>query len=105
MTLLGYNLYCDGQQVNTSLITETTYTLTDAADGEYTATAVYSIGESEPSNSVTVSVSTGIAETMSYELRTMNYYDLQGRRIEKPIEGRIYLYNGRKTVYEGHNNY
>ena len=105
LTLLGYNLYCDGQQVNSSLITETSCTLTDAADGEYTVTAVYSIGESEPSNSVTVSVSTGIAETMNFELRTMNYYDLQGRRIEKPVEGRIYLYNGRKTVYKGHNNY
>ncbi len=55
--LLGYNVYRDGDQINTELITSTNYSDTDVIDNEtyvYYVTAVYTLAESEPSNSVTV---------------------------------------------------
>ena len=100
LTLLGYNLYCNGQQVNSSLITETTYTLTNPADGTYTVKAYYDgIGESEASNAVTISDMDGIS-TVNREPFTVNqYYDLQGRSVQHPLDGHIYLVGGRKVLY------
>jgi|GEM_PF-3116875 len=48
----GYNLYRDGAMINTSLITDLTYTDTGLETGfyEYYVTAVYYFGESEPSD-------------------------------------------------------
>lgn len=98
LTLLGYNLYLNGQQLNNSLITETTYTVANAVDGDYTVTAVYSIGESAASNAVDLSGNTGIAAVRA-DRQTGSYYDLLGRRVQQPQEGRVYLYGGRKVVY------
>ena len=39
---------------------------------------------------------TGISQTKNYEPSTMNYYDLQGRRIVKPGKG-LYILNGKKV--------
>jgi fibronectin type 3 domain-containing protein len=53
--LLGFNLYRDGNLINTELIPETEYTDTDVFNGisyEYYVTAVYDDGESEASNIV-----------------------------------------------------
>jgi hypothetical protein len=60
----GYNVYRNGEQVNTSLITETEY-VDEPGTGtwEYHVTAVYYFGESGPSNTQTV-VITGIEESM-----------------------------------------
>ena len=40
---------------------------------------------------------TEIRETMNYELRTMNYFDLQGRHVVKPAKG-VYVQDGKKVV-------
>ena len=40
---------------------------------------------------------TGVHETMNYEFRTMNCYDLQGRRVVTPGKG-LYIYNGKKVT-------
>lgn len=40
---------------------------------------------------------TGISETMNYELRTMNCFDLQGRPVISPKKG-LYIKNGKKHV-------
>ena len=40
---------------------------------------------------------TEIRETMNYELKTMNYFDLQGRHVVKPAKG-VYVQDGKKVV-------
>ena len=56
LTLEGYNIYRDDVQINTDLIEETDYYDTETTAGieyEYYITAVYNVGESAPSNTVT----------------------------------------------------
>ncbi len=54
--LLGYNVYRDAQQINSSTIPDTFYTeqLPPSGTYEYYVTAVYDECESEPSNTVTI---------------------------------------------------
>jgi len=56
----GYNIYRDGMKINTEMITELAYADTMDVGGtyEYYATAVYYFGESGPSNSEFVVVTT-----------------------------------------------
>lgn len=53
---IGYNIYRNNELVNETLITATTYSLSPILNGTYTVNAVYSNGESEASNPVTVKV-------------------------------------------------
>jgi subtilisin family serine protease len=57
--LLGYNVYRDGNKVNTSLVANTYYNDNALAAGtyEYTVTAVYDEGESDPAGPVEAIVS------------------------------------------------
>jgi hypothetical protein len=57
--LLGYNVYRDGQKINSELLTSANYTdtTTDGQGHTYNVTAVYSEGESEFSNSVSIPTS------------------------------------------------
>ena len=61
-TLLGYNVYRDGEKLNAAPVATNSYT--DASAGntqhKYKVTAVYSEGESGYSNEVTVSITDGI---------------------------------------------
>jgi hypothetical protein len=56
--LLGYNIYRDNQQVNTSMVTLTEYSDTGVPGGyhEYFVTAIYTQCESDPSNIATITV-------------------------------------------------
>lgn len=63
LRLMGYNVYRDGEQLNIVELSEPQYTDTTAQEGEtyeYVVTAVYDLGESVPSDPVSVSV-TGIS--------------------------------------------
>ncbi|MCB2221403.1 MAG: DUF4397 domain-containing protein [Bacteroidetes bacterium] len=64
--LLGYNVYRDDVMINGALVTETTYTDNIAVPGiyDYYVTAVWDEGESDPSNTWTVDVQTGINENV-----------------------------------------
>ncbi|MDE6648422.1 MAG: choice-of-anchor J domain-containing protein [Muribaculaceae bacterium] len=53
---IGYNIYRNSEPVNESLITATSYSISPILNGTYTVKAVYSNGESEASNPVTVKV-------------------------------------------------
>ena len=53
---IGYNIYRNGVAVNDVPIVETSYSTSPILNGTYTVTAVYSNGESEASNPVTVKV-------------------------------------------------
>lgn len=62
VTLAGYNVFANGEKVNTELVTTTSYSAAAQDDTEYkfTVVAVYDLGDSEASNEVTVSHS-GVA--------------------------------------------
>ncbi len=81
VTFVGYNVYCDGQLMNSSPIAETSYT-GNISDGEiYKVRVVYDLGESDDSNEVLVSDS-GIDNLYGGKtIVTTEYYDLSGRRI------------------------
>lgn len=56
LTLTGYNLYRDGERINTDPVTATTYTDNDVANGRHTygVSAVYKAGESPLSETVEI---------------------------------------------------
>ena len=57
LTLLGYNVYRDGAKVNDAPLEKMTYACDDTAEHTYMITAVYNLGESMPSNEVTLALS------------------------------------------------
>ncbi len=59
--LLGYNVYRDGIKLNDAPVAETSYSDKTSKKAEYTVTAVYTNGESGPSNHVVVDPVTGIS--------------------------------------------
>ncbi|MCB2221071.1 MAG: T9SS type A sorting domain-containing protein [Bacteroidetes bacterium] len=67
--LMGYNVYRDGTQID--YVTETEYTDNISVTGiyEYFVTAVYDEGESDPSNTWTVDVITGVDELLDLSTR------------------------------------
>ncbi len=98
LTLLGYNLYCNGNLVNESLITGTSFDVANPEIGDYTVKAVYQVGESEASNVYVLSI-TSINNILQPFNENEPFYDLMGRRVLRPIEGGIYLQKGRKIIY------
>lgn len=53
---IGYNVFRDGNRMNETPLNQTTYIISPILKGTYTVSALYSNGESEPSNAVTVNV-------------------------------------------------
>lgn len=86
-TLVGYNIYCDGEMIATVPAGETTFvnemTSTDAS---YYVTAVYAEGESLPSNVVNVEA-TAIEEVMATMPADARIYDIQGRQFNELQHG------------------
>lgn len=100
VTLLGYNIYRDGELINDELISVATFTIDNAEPGNYWVTAVYDAGESEASNVVVVdSQSTAIDNLSPRDNSSHVYYDLQGRRVYTPLPGQIHISNGKKILY------
>ncbi len=75
LELLGYNVYIHGEQINSDLLTDQSFTWV-IEDGDYTVTAVYSNGESQPSEVVTVA--TGIHSVLATDL-PVQVFDLTGK--------------------------
>lgn len=99
VTLVGYNVYCNGQLITPEPITEQFYLVPGIdPNASYYMTAVYDLGESEPSNSVSISDS-GIEELSMDDLQNAPIYDLQGRRVLNPERGQIYVTKGKKFLY------
>lgn len=90
-TLRGYNVYRDGQKVNVGLVKSPAYTDSKADEGKHTyrVTAVYTEGESDFSNEVTImDTATGIGEvTENGGFTVTERYNVAGQRIAAPAKG------------------
>jgi hypothetical protein len=89
-TLIGYNIYKDGVKVNETPITENTYPYEGLEynmplGSEFTLTAVYAAGESEPSEPITVYMTgTGIISGYVYDAPE---YDPENPDQSHPVAG------------------
>jgi len=79
--LLGYNIYNGTQLIGT--VTEPTAKFSNF--GTYRVTALYDLGESVPSNAMTIS--SGITPVALSTQQTEQIYDLQGRRLTTARKG------------------
>lgn len=86
LEVVGYNIYRDGEKINDTPVTETSYLDTQASEGEHTyvVTVVYNRGESLPSNEVKVtssgvdSIDADAAAKVSVEARTIVIANAEG---------------------------
>ncbi|MCD4745640.1 MAG: T9SS type A sorting domain-containing protein, partial [Bacteroidales bacterium] len=106
--LLGYNVYRDGSQINTSLVTDLFYDDLGLSGGvyEYYVTALYDEGESGPSNTVTVDVITNIKDynidnTVVYPNPATSIINIKSDNNISEIK--IINYIGQKVYYENMN--
>ena len=95
--LVGYHVYRNGERITDQPITDTMW-VDNRVDPTaiYYVTAVYDVGESEPSNEVMVDY-TGIEALRVDPLQTP-VYDLAGRRVTQLQPGQVYVTRGRKFV-------
>lgn len=107
LTILGYNIYCNGQKVNNDVVTETTYNYEFDADQttlSFNVTVVYSEGESTFSNTVTITTdNVGIDDINSLGINIYgqnNYIKIEnvaGRMVNVyTIDGKA-VYNAKAT--------
>lgn len=97
MTLMGYNVYRNGVQLNSALVTSTTFdTSRELECDRYFVTAVYDLGESTASNVVQIGEA-GIDSIITETVKAPGIFDLQGRKVAKPAKG-LYIINGIKTL-------
>lgn len=93
--IVGYNIYRNDIKLNNEPVTELTFTDAAGAEArEYRVSAVYTDGESRPSNAA-IEVS-GIIN-IDAETSSPVYYNLQGVRVEKPSNGIYIIRRGDKT--------
>lgn len=98
-----YNVYRDGALVAEG-VGETTYTVTNAAAGSYTVTAVTANGESNESNAVKHDATTGISQVENAsEAATGNVFGIDGQLINSAgdtqnLKKGVYIINGKKVV-------
>lgn len=108
LSLAGYNVYRNGEKVNAETVAEMEYTDEVAETGEYTyvVTAVYTEGESKPSNAAVVSVASlagsadginGIATKAAKVTTSKNTILVQGAAGQKVV---IVSADG-KTIFNG----
>ena len=88
LSLLGYNIYRDGEKLNTTPVTTASFTDLASVIGNhiYQVTAVYTIGESA-STSCEVNIATGITKTELNDLHVMSVYGVGGMKVGKDSKG------------------
>ena len=88
LTLVGYNIYRNGEKINADVITDNTFTdstVDKDKENTYNVTAVYEEGESDFSNTVKASCTTSIKGVSTSS--DAAFYDISGERISKPMRG------------------
>lgn len=90
-TLMGYNVYRDGQLIDNVAATATSYIDATAGDTDhaYTITALYSRGESAHSNVAGTSTGIGTIETANEGATAV--YDLEGRQVPTTAQKGVYV--------------
>ena len=97
LMLLGYNLYRDGQKLNSAPLTDTTYMDASApTDAVYRVTAVYAEGESGYSE-VAIKGYVGINSATVTVQGNGRIYDLQGRLVDQLSRG-VHIVGGKKVI-------
>ncbi len=101
LVVKGYNVYCNGRKLNDALLDTPGYRNVGVGDDdemEYVVTVVYDKGESDASNAVTIRT-VGI-ENVAVEgaAEPVEYYNLQGVRVEHPVSGNIYIRRQGRTA-------
>lgn len=89
VSLIGYNVYCNGELLNETPVAKTEYTVSFDATAEYFVCAVYDLGESDPSNILTADA-VGI-EAITAPAAPVQYYDLFGRRVKNVQAGQMLI--------------
>ena len=91
-----YNVYCNGAIVAEGL-TATTYAVENPAEGKYVVTSVADGVESAESNVVYFYVS-GVEENIADENAPVEYFNMQGVKVENPENGIFIRKQGSKTA-------
>lgn len=98
LTFGGYNVYRDGVKLNEAPIAANSYTAAaDGADHIYNVTAVYAAGESRFSNAYNTDPSS-VAEIVIDENAPVEYYNLQGMRVDCPATGVYIMRQGSRAA-------
>ncbi|MGI6222035.1 MAG: choice-of-anchor J domain-containing protein [Prevotella sp.] len=95
---IGYNVYCDGEKLNSEPLSQTQMDVANPKDGQsFTVKVVYDLGESASSNVYTY-VSTGIESLNNNNQYQGELYDLQGRKVKSATISGVYIHNGKKVI-------
>ena len=97
LQLLGYNVYMAGERLNEELLTTNSFEVPWFGEADYRITAVYEQGESPLSQPLTY------ADGIHHPLSTVHHpqttlYDLQGRKLMRPLQPGVYIQDGKKKV-------
>ncbi|MGI6223763.1 MAG: choice-of-anchor J domain-containing protein [Prevotella sp.] len=92
----GYNIYRNDEKLNTELLTEPRYETTAANGDKFYVEVVYDLGESDPSNVVTLVID-GINQLTSVDSQG-SWYDISGRKVSRPTHRGIYVRKGKKVI-------
>lgn len=89
---IGYNVYRNGEKLNDTPISDTGFTDIFAVPGTHTyaVTAVYTAGESTPAKA-DVTITSGIEGVTADDNSPIQYYNMQGIRIDTPKPGSVYI--------------
>lgn len=101
LVLPGYNVYCNGVKLNTTSVQTTSYSVPNAAYGEYTVTAVSNDGESSESNKVVYNESTAITLPEATQAGDSKVYGIDGRLVgadTQALQPGVYVRGGKKIV-------
>ena len=99
-----YNVYRNGALVEEG-VTDTTFTVANAAQGAYTVTAVTDLGESAESNAVNLGETSGIAGAVEPDAQAADgmVYGIDGQVVNRHgdtqnLKKGVYILNGKKFV-------
>lgn len=106
LSLMGYNLYCDGNRINTETLDDNSLRLTfdpeESINHDYNVTVLYVEGESAFSNTINTSVPMGLSTPVVEPNAANVAFDLLGRRVKTDGQRRstpsVIISNGQKKI-------
>lgn len=99
VTFVGYNVYRNGEKINSEVLTSPEYETTFTDGDEFYVEVVYDLGESDPSNTVRLTA-TGISSVDAYHGEDNSpVYDIPGRKVSPSTRG-LHIKRGKKYVVD-----